>query len=77
MDLAALVEAGLVVEVGEPGETPCYALSARGEDLPGSSMEPDSMWPVEPEPCPACQATDGYDGGARCLRCHVAWPPEM
>jgi serine/threonine-protein kinase len=29
------------------------------------------------EPCPACQAQVGFDGGGRCLACHIAWSPDM
>lgn len=30
-----------------------------------------------PEPCPACRARDGFDGGGRCRRCRIAWSPDM
>jgi hypothetical protein len=72
-DLQALVDTGLVVEVREPGQPPRYALSVSGHDLTSSSTAFGHM----SEPCPACGATEGFDGGARCHRCHVAWPPEM
>jgi hypothetical protein len=87
-DLQAMVEAGLVVEVLVPGEPSRYALSDFGERLAGWAAmdEPQAGDPAEPhhefplhwpEPCPACGATDGFDGGNRCRRCRVAWPPEM
>ena len=76
-DLANLVEVGLLVEITEPGEASRYALSALGEALTASSTSCKSCELPWPEPCPCCGATEGYDGGGRCLSCRVAWPPEM
>jgi hypothetical protein len=86
-DLQCLVDAGLVDEVSDPGEPPRYELSPLGEMLAAVKSEirlravPSnvahtfpSTWP---EPCPVCHATDGLDGGGRCLSCHFGCPPEM
>jgi hypothetical protein len=79
LDLQNLADAGFLVEIRKPGQPSRYALSAVAHDL-GPAPAPDShTYPIAdwPEPCPACGATEGFDGGARCYRCHVAWPPEM
>jgi hypothetical protein len=87
-DLRSLVEAGLLEEVREPGEPSRYALTPLGRIFatarrPRAVRAPqgsgsDHVFPLTwPEPCPVCGATDGYDGGGRCLACHVPWPPEM
>ena len=81
-DLQALVDAGLVDEVQEPGEPSRYGLSPLGamfaaviqsEHDPSATPagEDRAFWPVGPEPCPVCGASDGFDGVAECLRCRV------
>ena len=81
-DLQALVDAGLVDEIQEPGEPSRYGLSPFGamfaaaikSEHDRSAMpagEDHAFWPVGPEPCPVCGATDGFDGVAECLRCRV------
>jgi hypothetical protein len=78
-DLQALVDADLVVEVRELGLPSRYALTVSGHDLASCSAAVSHVYPVAdwPEPCPACGAREGFDGGGRCYRCHIAWPPEM
>lgn len=84
-DLRSMIEAGLLIEVSEPGQPSRYALSDLGEQLT-LLRSPDTPQPPRPrhefsidwpEPCPACGAREGFDGGGRCHRCRVAWPPEM
>jgi hypothetical protein len=81
-DLQALVDAGLVDEMQAPGEPSRYGLSPVGalfaaaikSEHDQSAMPADedhAFWPVGPEPCPVCGATDGFDGVAECLRCRV------
>jgi hypothetical protein len=90
MDLRVLVDAGLVVEVRGPGEPCRYAISEVDDQPPAREMAdrlPDMPQPRRrethefalewPEPCPACGAREGFDGGGRCRRCRIAWPPEM
>lgn len=76
-DLQALVDARLVVEIRELGQPSRYELTRSGRDL--ASRSNGHVYPIEdwPEPCPACRAREGFDGGGRCHRCHIAWPPEM
>lgn len=78
-DLHALVDAGVLIEILERGEPSRYALTrsaGQATSTSGSSAQAYRL-PDWPEPCPVCRATDGFDGGGRCLVCHVAWPPEM
>jgi hypothetical protein len=87
-ELRIMVEAGLLVELSVPRAPSRYALTELGEQLTGlvsaydgqqaSADEPHHEFPLDwPEPCPVCRATDGFDGGGRCLRWYVPWPPEM
>jgi hypothetical protein len=83
-ELRIMVDAGLLVEVSMPGAPSRYALTELGEQLTGQvatdgpQRDETHEFGLEwPEPCPVCGATDGFDGGGRCHRCHVAWPPEM
>ena len=78
-DLEALMGAGLVVEIREFGEEVRYGPSASARELTSSFAAASHSYPVpdSPEPCPACGAWEGFDGGGRCERCHIAWPPEM
>ena len=78
-DLEALVDARLVVEIRELGQPSRYGLSRSGRNLASRSDPDGHVYPIEdwPEPCPACLAREGFDGGGRCNRCHIAWPPEM
>jgi hypothetical protein len=78
-NLHGLVDAGLLVEIREPGEPSRYALHSSAAPS-GSASPPEAHvhpLPVWPEPCPVCGASDGFDGGGRCLACYVPWPPEM
>ena len=78
-DLQALMDAGLVVETREHGQPSRYGLGRSGRDLASRAGPDGHVYPIEgwPEPCPACSAREGFDGGGRCNRCHIAWPPEM
>ena len=79
-DLQTLVDAGLVIEVRELGQPSRYALSQPRSGARRERSGPDGhVHPIEdwPEPCPACGAREGFDGGGRCNRRHIAWPPEM
>jgi hypothetical protein len=73
-DLHGLVQAGLLVELRAPGEPSRYALSAKGEELASTRLIGAAEASVGPEPC---GAMEGFDGGARCRSCHVAWSPDM
>jgi hypothetical protein len=62
-DLQALVDAGLVIEVRELDQPSLYALSNPGRALATRSGGPDGhVHPIEdwPEPCPACDAREGF-----------------
>jgi hypothetical protein len=62
-DLQALVDAGLVIEVRELDQPSRYALSNPGRALATRSGGPDGhVHPIEdwPEPCPACDAREGF-----------------
>ena len=78
-DLQELVDAGILIEIREPGEPSRYAPSwfeepATSDVASSAHVHPLPDWP---EPCPARRATEGFDGGGRCLACRVHWPPEM
>jgi hypothetical protein len=79
-DLRALVDAGLVDELHEPGQPSRYGLSPFGamlasaiaSDSGTTATPPRSLlgpWPMGAAPCPACGATAGADGVAQCLHC--------
>lgn len=87
-DLEALVEAGLVDEVREPGEASRYGLSPLGvmlaaaiKDDRGAGVAPSATahgpWPMGRAPCPVCGATDGVDGVAQCLHCSPSTSSSM
>jgi hypothetical protein len=77
-DLQVLINAGLIVEIRELGQPLRYAARrSAGDPMSDPADVKDYSEPDLPEPCPACGAREGFDGGGRCNRCHIAWPPEM
>jgi hypothetical protein len=77
-ELRGLLDAGLLREVRIPGQPLRIDFTSVGHELAASTSRV-SEWEMEvqDEPCPVCGATDGFDGGGRCRRCYVSWPPEM
>ena len=85
-DLDALVQAGVLVEIHERGRPSRYALSTYGRALVVDDVElraarlTEELLPsarqIEAEACPHCGSPAGYDAGARCRSCLVAFLPE-
>jgi len=76
--LRELVRRGIVREVKAADGQDRYEVA--GDTVGPGSAEPvgaDASADLRVEPCPVCRAREGFDGGARCNVCHVAWPPEM
>jgi hypothetical protein len=78
LTLDELVRRGLVTELVDRDGQERYAVVPTDESgTPTDRLSAPIVYDERLESCPHCGARAGFDGGARCNVCYVAWPPEM